>query len=380
MDESVVFEMWSTVSKQKVAVATLNRPASLNSLTLEMVQSLTRQLRMWERDGSIAMVVLKGAGEKAFCAGGDIRQVYESVVANVTGRPWDNAYARAFFETEYRLDYLIHTYMKPVLCWGSGIVMGGGAGLMMGASHRITCETTRFAMPEVTIGIYPDAGGTWMLSRLAPGIGVFLALTGTQLGASDCQFLGLADYFLDSSRWADLRSALETQAWSDSRDENDVVLHQVLLSLRTTQSLPPGPLRERYSRIAELCAGPDFEAICDRLLALADTDDAWLRQAATTFRVGAPGSARLSFTLLRSVHAMSLADIFRQEYMVSLQCAAMGDFQEGVRALIVDKDKAPRWNPHTRAGASQDWVRRFFVPAWPDSILHPMADLGVQVS
>ncbi|CAM5362363.1 enoyl-CoA hydratase/isomerase family protein [Eoetvoesiella caeni] len=377
MSTSVLFETWPTAGRQNIAVATLNRPASLNGLTLEMCRSLSRQLARWEADSSIALIVLRGSGEKAFCAGGDIRELYSSVLANVGGRPWDNTLARQFFETEYRLDYAIHTCAKPVLCWGSGIVFGGGVGLMMGASHRVVTESTRFAMPEISIGIFPDVGGTWMLGRLADGIGMFLALTGAQLVAGDCRFLGLADYSIDSSKWTQLRHILDEQPWTDARRENDIRLDR---ALRTFESDPdggvlPGPLQNHYTLIKGLCAGPDFDAICENLLSLTEHEDAWLRRAAMTFREGSPGSARLSFELLKRVRRMSLADAFRQEYTAVLQCMAMGDFPEGVRALLIDKDKSPRWNPRTLASASNDWAELFFTPSWPQGAGHPLADM-----
>ncbi|HEY9281537.1 MAG TPA: enoyl-CoA hydratase/isomerase family protein [Eoetvoesiella sp.] len=376
MTSSVLFETMATVSAKKIAIATLNRPQTLNGLSLEMSQLLYTQLVQWQEDRSVALIILKGAGEKSFCAGGDLLQLYKTMQGNRTGRPWDNVYARNFFEVEYRLDYLIHTYTKPILCWGSGIVMGGGAGLMMGASHRVVSETTRFAMPEISIGLFPDVGGTWMLSHLPGGIGLFLGLTGAQLGTSDCRFLGLADYTLDSASWHAAIAAVQAQSWSDSRADNDIRLHHALRALEPQTDLSPGPLQIRYSLINQLCSGPDFDAICANIAALVKSEDTWLARAANTFRAGSPGSARLCFELLRRVRRLSLAEVFQQEYIVSLQCGVQGDFQEGIRALLIDKDKSPRWSPATLAGASEEWVQRFFVPGWPDSEPHPLADLG----
>jgi enoyl-CoA hydratase/carnithine racemase len=294
-----------------------------------------------------------------------------------TGKtPWGNAYARQFFDVEYRLDYQIHTCSKPILCWGSGIVMGGGVGLMMGASHRVVSETTRFAMPEITIGLFPDVGGTWLLSRLPGGLGLFLALTAAHLGASDCRFLGVADYVLESARWPELVEQIQARTWSDDRSENDVLLHHTLLMLKPAVQLPAGPMQKNNSLINDLCGGPDFAAVCAGIAQLANHDDAWLDRAARTFKAGAPGSARLCFALLRRVRLLSLAQVFQHEYIVSLQCGVQGDFQEGIRALLIDKDKQPKWNPANLDGASEHWVQRFFEPAWPNSVVHPLADLG----
>ncbi|MEO6986861.1 MAG: enoyl-CoA hydratase/isomerase family protein [Paralcaligenes sp.] len=375
MSSSVQFEVLSTANQKNVGVATLNRPETLNGLSLEMCQLLARQLSRWENDDSIALVILKGAGEKAFCAGGDLHGLYQAMQDNHSGQAWGNTYARQFFDVEYRLDYQIHTYPKPVLCWGSGIVMGGGVGLLMGASHRVASETTRFAMPEITIGLFPDVGGTWMLSRLPRGIGTFLALTGAQLGASDLRHLGLVDYTLAASRWSDFVTCVQMGSWSGSRTQNDVQLRDLLLRLQPEPRLPAGPLQAHYAWINDACDGADFDAICRHIAGLASQEDAWLKRAAATFKAGAPGSARLCFTLLRQTRLLSLADAFRQEYIVSLQCGVAGDFQEGIRALLIDKDKQPKWRPASLAEATDDWVQRFFIPPWPQTQGHPLADM-----
>lgn len=376
MTSPVLFSTLDTANGMKVGVATLNSPKTLNGLSLPMCELLAAQLTQWETDNTIAFIVLKGAGEKAFCAGGDLHTLYQAMLNNTSGQAWDNEHARRFFDVEYRLDYQIHTYSKPILCWGNGIVMGGGVGLMMGASHRVVSETTRFAMPEITIGLFPDVGGTWMLSRLPGGIGLFLALTGAQLGASDCQFLGLADYTLESNRWDDLLIAIGQAAWSTQRQDNDNSLRNLLLSLQPTETLPIGPLQTHYCAIQRACDGKDFTRICTNIALWANHDDKWLQRAASTFATGAPGSARLCFTLLQRMRFLSLADVFRKEYIVALQCGVQGDFQEGIRALLIDKDKQPKWNPATLDQATEEWVQCYFETPWPASMQHPLADLG----
>lgn len=376
MNSPVLFQELDTANGMKAGMATLNSPQTLNGLSLEMCALLARQLRLWADDPDIAVVILNGAGEKAFCAGGDLHSMHKAMRENAGGDAWSNAYAREFFAVEYRLDYQIHTYPKPILCWGNGIVMGGGVGLMMGASHRVVTETTRFAMPEISIGLFPDVGGTWMLSRLAQGVGLFLALTGAQLGSADCQLLGLADYTLDSSQWDALTAAIKASSWSSDRLENDNSLRRVLLDLQSTEPVQPGPLQKHHALIRSACDGSDFEAICANVSALADHEDPWLKRAAMTFNAGSPGSARLSFSLLRRVRLLGLADVFRMEYIVSLQCGVQGDLQEGIRALLIDKDRQPRWNPANLRQASDTWVQRFFQAPWPDTVVHPLADLG----
>ena len=385
MTSPVLFNLLDTANAMKIGVATLNSPQTLNGLSLDMCKLLNEQLQLWKDDDGIALVVINGAGERAFCAGGDLHGLYKGIQDNVSGLPWNNTYAREFFDVEYRLDYLIHTFPKPVVCWGNGIVMGGGVGLMMGASHRIVSETTRFAMPEISIGLFPDVGGTWMLSRLPGGTGLFLALTGAQLGASDCRFLGLADYTLVSAAWNDFLAQAQASTWSASRTENDVALNDLLKSMAPDASAPdvsppdvspPGPLERHYGLIRHSSDGPDFDAICAQIKSWATNEDPWLKRAAATFNAGSPGSARLCFELLKRVRHMSLAEVFRQEYIVSLQCGVQGDFKEGIRALLIDKDKQPKWNPASLEGATQAWVQRFFEQPWPDSVTHPLADLA----
>lgn len=374
MNAPVLYDVVTTAGSRKIGIATLNSPQTLNGLSLAMCESLAAQVALWEADDGIALIVLRGAGEKAFCAGGDLHALYAGMKENASGKAWDNPYARRFFDVEYRLDYRIHTCSKPVLCWGSGIVMGGGVGLMMGASHRVASDTTRFAMPEITIGLFPDVGGTWMLSRLPSGIGLFLALTGAQMGAGDCRHLGLADYVLASSGWPALTARLQAESWSSSRTENDSLLHGILATLQAAD-VSSGPLQAHYASIQDWCRAPDLQEVAANLAALASHDDPWLKRAASTFAAGAPGSVRLCFTLLRRTRHLSLAEAFRQEYIVSLQCGVQGDFQEGIRALLVDKDKKPVWRPSSLAQADEAWVERFFVPPWPGRDGHPLANL-----
>ncbi|MBB5214147.1 enoyl-CoA hydratase/isomerase family protein [Parapusillimonas granuli] len=376
MTSPVLFEEIATAGGRKAGLATLNSPQTLNGLSLAMCKSLASRLDQWESDPAIAFVMLRGAGDKAFSAGGDLHGLYKAMQDNAQGDPWANALAREFFEVEYRLDYRIHTYAKPILCWGSGIVMGGGVGLMMGASHRVATETTRFAMPEISIGLFPDVGGTWMLSRLPGGVGNFLALTGAQLGADDCLAFGLADYAMRSDGWGALLARIQAATWPESPAAAAQQLRGILLESENGHEWQPGPLRRNLQAVRHACDGADFLAVCRNVSAWAGSEDPWLKRAAATFLAGSPGSARLSFTLLRRARLMSLADVFRQEYIAALQCGVQGDFQEGIRALLVDKDKQPKWNPSSVEHATDAWVQRYFQPPWPAGHAHPLADLG----
>ncbi|WP_368643012.1 enoyl-CoA hydratase/isomerase family protein [Castellaniella ginsengisoli] len=373
--DPVLFQEIQGRDGRRIGVATLNSPQTLNGLSLPMCRLLDERLQAWAADDSLVAVVLNGAGGKAFCAGGDLHALYRSMLDSPADDPWANAAARAFFETEYRLDYRIHCYPKPVLCWASGIVMGGGVGLMLGASHRIVTGTTRFAMPEVTIGLFPDVAGTWMLSRLPRGIGTFLAFTGAQLGAGDCLHYGLADRVCDAEGLEALLAALAAVDWAADPGSHAVQVDAVLDACQTPAP-EPGPLQRHAGSIRQACNRTGFLEIGAAIAAWKNHPDPWLARAAATFLSGSPGSARLSHTLLARARHRSLAETFRTEFTASLHCCAEPDFREGIRALLIDKDKTPHWNPATLEQATADWAQRFLAPLEPAGQPHPLADLG----
>jgi len=320
MNAPVLFEERSAANGMRFGIATLNAPQTLNGLSLEMVDLLADRLDAWARDPGVALVVLQGAGDKAFCAGGDLHGLYRSMTENAGKPGWSNTYARTFFEREYRLDYRIHTYPKPVLCWGHGIVMGGGIGLMMGASHRVVSETSRLAMPEVSIGLFPDVGGSWLLNRMPGRSGVFLALTGAQLNTSDAFFAGLADFRLNSADWPALLASLEQQPWAGQaadaaedaiapRSINDGLLRRALTALEPSTPLEPGPLRQHSFVVNNLCNGNRLDDIYEELSFLKDHEDPWLSRAAKTMLAGSPGSVRpaVAFAQRAAAHAPAVA-------------------------------------------------------------------------
>jgi enoyl-CoA hydratase/carnithine racemase len=369
MNDVVLFEEPSTACDRRWGIATLDSPSTLNSLSLTMVRALTPKLEQWAHDPSIVGIVLQGRGEKAFSAGGDLRELYQSITAS---GPSPSAYAQSFFAEEYRLDYLIHNYPKPVLCWGHGIVMGGGIGLMAGASHRVVTASSRLAMPEITIGLFPDVGGSWFLRRMPGRLGLFLALTGAPLSAADAMFAGLADFALGGERRADVLRALRAAHWSNDADDNRSELAR-LLARYVDPSLPESKARKHFDVINELVAGDDLLGIAARLSA-AENDDPWMTQAFATFESGSPTSAALAFELRRRAARLALADVLRLEYHVALGCCAHADFREGVRALLIDKDRDPRWNPSSLHDVTEALVRDHFEPRFAGA--HPLADLS----
>lgn len=386
----VLLQELSCADSSKIAIAQLNAPKTLNGLSLDMTRILARQLEQWALDASVAVVILKGAGDKAFCAGGDLHSLHHSMMANASGKPEDNHYAATFFAEEYALDYRIHTYPKPILVWGDGIVMGGGMGLMMGASHRVVTETTRMAMPEISIGLFPDVGGTWLLNRLPGHAGLFLGLTGAQLHASDALFAGMADYHVLREKWTVLLSALTAKSWkpiSENIDEslsdqaqaalsfNHAQLDSILDSVATEPMDSVGPLQKHLSLIRKLCSSSELDKTVNNILSLSEHQDPWLQRAAKTLAQGSPGSARLTFALLQHNKLLSLAEVYRVEWVAGLMAAAHGDFAEGIRALLIDKDKQPKWSPSTLSQADEKWVQKFFTLPFPAD-QHPLYRLG----
>ena len=380
MNAPVLFEERAACA-QRIGIATLNAPATLNGLSLEMVDALSERLDAWAADAGIALVVLRGAGGKAFCAGGDLHSLYRSMgresglgnreTAGEAGA--SDRYALDFFSREYRLDHAIHAYPKPVLCWGHGIVMGGGIGLMAGASHRVVTEASRLAMPEIGIGLFPDVGGTWMLARVPGAAGRFLALTGASIDAADAIHAGFADHAVSSARHDELLDALAAASWGADAGENAARLDALLRGF-ALEGLAPGPLLRLRAQIDACCAGHSLEAAVAAILETA-CDEPWWQKAQAALARGCPSSIRLSWEIQQRASRLSLAEVFRLELIAALACAAHGDFAEGIRALLIDKDKNPRWTPATLAETGGNFIEAFFNAPWPAGG-HPLADLG----
>ncbi len=367
----VHFEVHSGPHGQ-LAVATLANPKALNALTQDMVEVLLQQLTRWAADPAIHCVVLRG-DERAFCAGGDVVAVAKHALAH-PGDP--NPVAEAFFTAEYQLDYAIHTYPKPLVAWGHGIVMGGGVGMLVGASHRVVTETARVAMPEITIGLYPDVGGSWFLHQWPGRTGLFLGLTGAHLNAADACYVGLGDYFIGDGQRQAVLDALVALPWSgEAGGDGDRVSHCLgEFAAACEGERPDSPVARHRDRLERLSDCTRVETFAARLLA-ADFDDPWLTRARETFRRGSPTSAKLIFAAYTFGRHQSLVEAFQQEWILSVQCASRSEFAEGVRALLIDKDKTPRWQPATLAEVRDDVIAAHFTLP-PHLENHPLAALG----
>ena len=347
-----------------VATVTLNRPAALNALTRPMIEALDGWLAAWETDPAIRVVLLEGAGDKAFCAGGDIRALREGWLAG-TDEPL------RFFVSEYALDHRIHRYPKPVVANLDGIVMGGGMGISQGARLRIAGPRTRIAMPETGIGLVPDVGGTWFLPRCPGRIGRYLGLTGQSIGGVDALAAGLVDACAGPDELAALPRELATCA--QAADPGHAV--DSLRSRLASVAPPPGELSRVRPAIDRHFAHESVEAIDGSLAHEQDAAFAdWAAKARATLARRSPTLLKVTLAQLDRGASIGLADAFRLELGLVLACFEHGDILEGVRALIVDKDNAPRWNPPSLAEVSSERVAAFFAPRWT-ATEHPLSRL-----
>jgi enoyl-CoA hydratase/carnithine racemase len=351
-------------TRNHVAHITLNRPAALNALSLGMIVELQSVLQRCASDSDIRAVLLKGAGEKAFCAGGDIRTLYQSF------KDGGNLH-RTFFIAEYRLDYLLYSYPKPYLVLMDGITMGGGMGLAQGSPLRIVGERTRIAMPEVGIGLFPDVGASYFLSRLPGSLGPYLALTGIQIRGADALYTRLADVFLPPDAIASLADDLAALTWgADPAADVRHVVHARVAQGLTAPSLsvlrPAIDQHFAHSTVTAILGALDGETRAEYV--------EWAVQTAKLIRSRSPTMLCVTLRQLERGKSMSLAACFRMELGMVDECFRQGDFVEGVRALLIDKDNSPRWAAASLEEVTEPSIEAFFRERWRGST-HPLADL-----
>ena len=325
-----------------VGVLTLNRPAALNALDLATVRALTRQLDAWADDPAIRAVLLRGSGERAFCAGGDVRSLYQLQRA---GAPELVCY----FDEEYALDCRIHRYPKPTIALMDGVVMGGGMGISQGCTHRLVTERTRMAMPETAIGIFPDVGASYFLSRLPPALGAWVGVVGDTLSGADAVASGLADRLVPSAFFADLSAliaAVDAGTWPVAPAHTSI------------PSLLTAPVRAAIDR--HFCA-PGVAEILASLTG--ETDPAlrpWVERTLGLLAQRSPLMMCVSFEQLQRGRRLGLEECFRMERTMMAYSFAHGDTMEGIRALLIDKDRAPRWRHRAVAEVRREEIEAFF--------------------
>jgi len=340
----------------EVGRLTLNRPAALNALTTNMVRLMTEALLAWSDDAGISTVLIDHAGERGFCAGGDIRFLAESGATEGAER---GAGAREFFFEEYRLNHLLFTYPKTVVAVMDGITMGGGVGISMPADYRIGTERTAFAMPETGIGLFPDVGGGWYLPRLHGEVGVWLALTGARLKAADCELLGITTDVVQSADVARFKSELIARP---------AEIEEILTELECGPG--PAPIAAHRDAIDALFAHDTLEAI---FAALASDGSDWATAQLATLKTKSPLSMKTALRQLRGgARLASFAEEMAVEMRIAARVVVSHDFAEGVRAVIVDKDNAPHWHPPTVEGVTDKLLDAVFAPLPADQEWTPL--------
>ncbi|EOA8957485.1 enoyl-CoA hydratase/isomerase family protein [Vibrio harveyi] len=356
----------------RIGIATLDNTASLNALTYDMLAELNDQLIEWQDDPDLVCVILNGAGEKAFCAGGDVRTMYH--VMHEKSKEETAGFCSNYFSLEYECDYLIHTYQKPIIGWGEGIVMGGGMGLFMGTSHRVVTPKSRLAMPEINIGLYPDVGGTWFLSQIDPEVGLFLGLTGAMVNSSDAVTIGLAEWLLLEEQYPALLEELKQVDWNSADAKSLVSALLQLMEDQVIDSKPTTQICPYLDQIKEACKGYDLNQIAQRIQAM-EGETQWLENAQKSFVAGSPITAHICFRQVKEYHRLSLADCFRLELTLSVRSALLGEFEEGVRSRLVDKDGNPKWMFNSVSEVDESVIDTLFTSLWSEEE-HPLAQLG----
>ncbi|OAB57785.1 enoyl-CoA hydratase [Leptolyngbya valderiana BDU 20041] len=334
--------------KGPLALVTLNRPKALNALTLGMIREMQPQIEAWATDDAVKAVVVRGAGEKAFCAGGDVRAVWQA------GKDGDRL-TRDFFYEEYKLNRTIHVFPKPYVALIDGIVMGGGIGVSVHGSHRIAGDRTVAAMPETAIGLFPDVGGSWFLPRLPGRIGLWMALTGARLKTADSVYAGIATEYVASRQHEDLVEALASDLAkaADARAAVDAAIAEF------AADPGPAPLAEHRAEIDRLFAAG---RIADILAALEADGGEWAKAQLEILDGRSPTSMKVTAEQLVRGKDLDFDACMTMEYRMSQAAMAGHDFYEGIRAVLVDKDHTPKWQPATLAEVTDEMVESWFRP------------------
>jgi len=334
----------------------LNRPKALHALTLEMCHAMSAALTAWAGDDSIKAVILDHAEGRGFCAGGDIAFLRNSALndGGVSGR--------RFFHDEYQLNHQMFAYEKPIIAFMDGITMGGGVGISQPAKFRVATENTRFAMPETGIGLFPDVGGGWYLSRLGRRLGQFLALTGARLDGAECLWTGLATHYVPHEMLEDIKARIH-----DHPDRIAGILSEPV------GTPPKARIEANAENIAKHFASDRYEDILASLEAAADAGDDWAMKERDTLGTKSPQTCKVALRqLAESAVLTDFADNMAMEYRIASRVLTRPDFAEGVRAVIVDKTGDPKWNPATPEGVTEDLLDAIFAPLPADEEWKPL--------
>jgi enoyl-CoA hydratase/carnithine racemase len=362
-EQSILFH-----TRHRLAILTLNRESALNALNIEMIRELAVCLETCRHDDQIDAVVLRGAGAKGFCAGGDVRALYHQ--AQDPDIDWPR-----FFIDEYRLDFALHTFPKPVVALMDGVTMGGGMGLAQGVALRIATERSRIAMPETRIGLLPDVGATYFLNTMPIELALYVGLTGVTLSGADALACKLADACVPSEGLRDFEARLDTLENASSLDS----LAKFFIPASSAQ--PPAPIEAvlpliRRHFVAQASIEDLFASLeRDASQQIPADQRAWVEATLTALKAGSPLALNVTREALIRGRQMTLGACFQMEFDLVTRSIRDGDFLEGVRARLIDKDGLPRWVPPTLDGVDAGRVRSFFDSAWQAGE-HPLRDLG----
>ncbi len=376
----LTIETLTTDSLHTLGIITLDNAKALNAIDADMCQNILAQLIQWHNDDTIVAVILRGSGDKAFCAGGDIRKLYHSAI-NQTSTTQVNPYAEEFFSSEYQLNKYMHFFKKPIINWASGIVMGGGMGLMSMSSHRVVTDTTRFAMPEISIGLYPDATGSWTLQHMPQKVGLFLGLTASHGNGADALIGNIAEYAMASDDYQTMVNTLIQADWHNATtDSLHHIASRALGKVHTTDHLAQSNFIKHWQIINSICNQGSIADIDKKLRSeqLADhyANDIWITRAIDNYKHGCPVSSVLTYKIFQRAKSLSLEQALYMEFNLSLNCINNADFREGVRALLIDKDKSPQWSKtlaECLTTEGQDYINSHFELPYSD-YQHPFAD------
>lgn len=363
MEASVLFDEVATNDGHVIGIITLNKARQLHALSADMFPLLHQKLLAWQHDKRVVSVLLTSTGERAFCAGGDVKSLQQALVVT-EGDEAKQQVVSDYFTAEYQVDHLLHNFGKPLIVWGDGIIMGGGLGLFMGASHRVVTETARIAMPEITIGLFPDVGATWFLNRLPqPGVGLFLGLTGANINAKDAQYLGFSEYLIPSTQKTQLLSDLSKLNWHADAAEHSGQVDSVLHG-RYDDSLFAD---DNLSNHQALFAAMSLKLNLADVISCIETHNhscTWLQKSVNKLLLGSPISAHILYQQITQYSSLSLADCFRLELDLAVNVCLRGDLVEGVRALLVDKDNQPKWLYQQIPHVPADFIDNLFISPW----------------
>lgn len=368
IESNVDFKLLTASNGKLIGFASLNAQKSLNALNFAMITALKERITAWQSDEQVALIILEGKGDKAFCAGGDVVSLYHELKDKflnnkiLTEQQVASSIASEFFEQEYQLDQLIHHCQKPILVFGDGYVMGGGIGLIAGASHRVATEKTIMAMPEISIGLYPDVGASYFLNQMPNNIGLFLGLTGAMFNASDASYLGLIDFVVSSAQIETIKKQLLTIDWlidqEDHNKLNDALTHYTKTEKKLTLL---SQVKENEVLIESLTSFLSITEIANAIINCR-SESKWIKKAQQKFISGSPLSACLTYKQLELCKNLSLNECFAAELNLSKRCCQFPEFSEGVRSLLVNKDKSPQWAFNSVEDIDTQLIDWFFKP------------------